>query len=99
VSDTAALLEACRLFEQRERLLAAIASDGDIVRNPSGRPVVHPAWAVVVQLWKLLGDYLAQFGLSPSERSRLGLGEIKAAQGMSRIEEMMQRQQRKHPSK
>lgn len=80
-SDTPTVRLAQRLWDDMERLRAALDDTFD--------PKVHAAYMATV---KELGVCLSKLGLSPSDRSRLGVAEVKAR---SKLEELMDRRQRR----
>lgn len=76
-TDMPTVRVAQRLWDDMERLRSALDDDFN--------PKVHSAYIATV---KELGVCLSKLGLSPSDRSRLGVAEVKAR---SKLEELMDR--------
>lgn len=85
VSDVPTLWELCRLLDVRGQIEGAFAVDGNTVDAASGSLKPHPLWPTWVAVTKQIGGLLGTLGLNPGERSRLGLGEIRA---MSQLDEL-----------
>lgn len=79
-SDMPTVRLAQRLWDDMERLRSALDDEFD--------PKTHTAYMATV---KELGTCLSKLGLSPSDRSRLGVAEVKAR---SKLEELMDRRRR-----
>lgn len=90
-SDVPTLWETCRLLDIRERIESGFAFDGDTVDGASGSLKPHPMWPTWVAVTKQIGVGLATLGLNPADRSRLGLGEIRAKTKLQELMEMEQR--------
>lgn len=61
-------------WQQAERRITELAIDGDdglIVKAPSGYPIQNPYLAIANKAMEQCYQYLQQFGLSPSARSRV----------------------------
>lgn len=79
-TDAPTVRLAQRLWDDMERLRSALDDAFD--------PKVHAAYMATV---KELGTCLSKLGMSPSDRSRLGVAEVKAR---SKLEELMDRRRR-----
>jgi P27 family predicted phage terminase small subunit len=79
--DSPLLLEMCLAFEDLQRLQDWLA--GDVSRRwyetANGQIVTHPAVKQVDQLRAQLTTWLSLIGFTPSDRSRLGLLEVRVA--------------------
>lgn len=51
-----------------------IATDGHFIKNKDGIPRAHPALAILQKQQELANRFAAEFGLTPSSRSRKGMG-------------------------
>lgn len=76
-SDAMALLGLAQLADLGQALRDDIQSNG-MVCEARGRKYMNPAVAALNETGKLMSTGLSSFGLTPSDRSRLGVGEIKA---------------------
>ena len=77
-SDRYALIELCDLVDLRAMLVAQIRGDGVTVLTPSNGQTAHPNWTQVIALTKQIHGLMSLFGLTPSDRGRIGLGEVMA---------------------
>jgi P27 family predicted phage terminase small subunit len=78
VLDEAAFLGLCDLRVRWTRAQKALSESSSLlIKTPNGMPMPHPLIAIVNQAWKLYLLTLAEFGLTPSARSRV---TVKAAQ-------------------
>ena len=77
-SDRQALVELCDLVDLRAMLVAQIRGDGVTVLTPSNGQTAHPNWTQVIALTKQIHGLMSLFGLTPSDRGRIGLGEVTA---------------------
>lgn len=48
-----------------------ITADGTIIKMPNGWPGPHPALAIANTAMKQMHQYLAKFGMTPADRSRV----------------------------
>jgi P27 family predicted phage terminase small subunit len=69
--DTAALAIYCQAFARWQKAETEIASTSEVVKSPSGFPIVNPWLAVAAAAAKQVDGKLTEFGLSPSARGRL----------------------------
>ena len=76
-SDAAALLNACQVADDIATLEADVAANGPTYEF-RGRRLANPSMGKLLEARKLLGSLLATFGLTPADRTRLGIAEIKA---------------------
>lgn len=76
-SDAAALLNACQVADAIAVLEADVAENGPSYEF-RGRRLANPSMGKLLEARKLLGTLLATFGLTPADRTRLGIAEIKA---------------------
>lgn len=94
-SDVAMLVRACRLADIVDLL------DDDIDQNgvsyvSRGRSWPNPSIAQRMEVEKRLGAYLGAFGLTPSDRVRLGIAESKAQSKFDELMEKRAQRQQEH---
>ena len=87
-SDRFALIELCELIDIRAGLLAQIRADGVTVLTPSNGQTAHPNWTQVIALTKQIHGLMSLFGLTPSDRGRIGLGEVTAKSKLEALRQM-----------
>lgn len=90
VTDTEALLEVCRLADVVAEARADLAENG-MTYEVRGRRYANPAAGVYTEAVKVLSARLGAFGLTPADRTRLGIAEIKAESDFDRL--MREKQQ------
>jgi P27 family predicted phage terminase small subunit len=67
----------CRGYDERDQLLRIIRRDGRFVAGSQGQPVHHPAVKQLRELEEQLTRLESLCGFTPSDRTRLGLAEVK----------------------
>lgn len=85
-SDLPALTLLCELADRRADFLANLDSAGPVLINPSGRVVANPIVGMLSTLEKQIAEMLASLGLTPADRSRMGVAEVRAT---TAFEDMM----------
>lgn len=90
-TDATALVNACRTADLIALLEADVAEKG-VTYESRGRLLQNPSVGRVVEARKLLHSMLASFGVTPADRTRLGIAEVKA---QSKFEEMLDRRNRR----
>lgn len=78
VADAAILTRLCQAYDEAAELRARIEQDGHFSTGSMGQTVAHPAVAMLRKLEELITRYESLCGLTPSDRSRLGLALMKA---------------------
>jgi len=86
-SDQAALLELCALTDTVATARATMEAEGQFY-EVRGRLLKHPAVEVYYTGLAQLAKMLSLFGLTPGDRTKLGIAEIKAE---SKFDELMSR--------
>ena len=76
-SDAKLLQLTAEGLDRREMLKQALDREGWTVVTDKGYPYKHPLAGVLADLEKQLGQWLAQLGMNPTDRSRLGVAEVK----------------------
>jgi P27 family predicted phage terminase small subunit len=79
----------CELADRRVELLSHIAEHGwTVVRPGDGHMVANPAVAMLADVEKRLVHMASLLGLTPADRTRMGLAEVKA---QNAFEQMLSR--------
>lgn len=84
-SDRHLLLLTAQAFDRRAFFLAQLSEQGWAIVTDKGYPYKNPLVQALTDLEKQIGNWLSLLGLTPSDRSKLGVAEVKAR---SKIEEM-----------
>lgn len=84
-SDAAIVELLCQAVDQRASYLDRIEVEGLTSITEKGYIAAHPLLPQVRQLERDIASYLASCGLTPAERTRLGLVEVRRA---SKLEEL-----------
>lgn len=88
-SDAAELVNLCRVADLITQLEEDIAVQG-VSYEFRGRLMPNPSVSRVLEARKLLSTMSGRFGLTPGDRSRLGIAEVKA---QSKLEELAERRE------
>ena len=78
--DRAALTAYCVAWGRWMEAEAALKKHGVVVKSPNGFPVQSPFLAVANRAMKQVKEFLAEFGVSPSSRTRVSASK-KPAEG------------------
>lgn len=79
LSDHPMLTLLCELADRRTELAAHIATHGwTVVRPGDGHMVANPAVAMLADVEKRMVHIASLLGMTPADRTRIGLGEVKA---------------------
>lgn len=88
-SDESTLLLLCELADRRELFARTLADYGPLMQRPTdGHWVANPAAAMLSDVEKRMVHIASLLGLTPADRTRIGLGEVKAKNA---FEEMLSR--------
>lgn len=79
--DLAGLAAYCSIYARWLESEKNIQISGMIITSPNGYPIVSPYLAIVNKCLQQMRGYLAEFGLSPSSRSRIKTGKGGEAAG------------------
>jgi len=88
-SDAPSLELMCRSVDLLARMEEDIVEHG-LTYTSRGREYSHPLLAQVAAARKLLWTQLGSFGLSPADRTRLGIAEVRA---QSKFEQLLERRE------
>ncbi len=69
--DRAALALYCQAWGRWVEAERQLSKEGMIVRSPRGYPIQSPYLAIANKAWQQVQQSLAEFGMSPSTRSRV----------------------------
>lgn len=91
-SDLPMLALLCELTDRRAEFLANLDSSGPVLVNPSGRVVANPIVGMLSSVEKQIVEISSLLGLTPADRTRMGVAEVKATNS---FEEMLARRQKR----
>ena len=77
-SDLLALEHLCELIDEIVVMREQVVREGRVLMSPNGAAQSHPLLAHIRDLNKQVQGLFASFGLTPSDRGRIGLGEVTA---------------------
>lgn len=77
-TDLPLLMLAGELADRRAALATALYEEGPTIANPSGRMVANPLLGALATVERQLVDMLSLLGLTPADRTRLGVAEVRA---------------------
>lgn len=92
-SDYAILERLCRGYDELERWRQRIEQDGAMINGSQHQQVIHPGVAAMRTLEMHLTRWESLCGFTPSDRSRLGLSEVRR---VSELDEFLDRRARRH---
>lgn len=84
-SDLRNLRLMCEALDRRAHLLAELASQGWVLYTDKGYAYQNPAGGALATTEAQITKWLSLLGLSPSDRGRLGVAEVKAQSALERI--------------
>lgn len=76
-SDAELLRLVAEALDRRAKTIETLDREGWSVTTDKGYPYKHPLTGLLVDLEKQIGQWLAQLGMNPTDRSRLGVAEVK----------------------
>lgn len=78
-SDSLVLLMLCELYDRRAEYKQTLIDYGPLIQRPiDGHLVANPVATLLIQTEKQIVDIASSLGLTPADRTRLGLAEVKA---------------------
>lgn len=92
-SDAPTLLLLCELYDRRAMLKGHLDADGPLIMRPDGHMVANPVMQMLATTEKQIADLASSLGLTPADRTRMGLAEVKA---QNAFEEMMSKRQNRN---
>lgn len=87
-SDHPMLSLLCELADRREMFRRTLDDFGPLMQRPDGHWVANPAAAMLSDVEKRMVAIASALGLTPADRTRIGLGEVKA---QNAFEQMLSR--------
>lgn len=89
-TDRSALLLLCEKFDRRSLLLAKLEASDPVLYTDKGYAYANPLMGMISTIENEIFKILASLGLTPSDRSKLGVAEVKKA---SVLDELIARRQ------
>ena len=89
-SDMTNLRLICEALDRRSLLLAELESQGYVLYTDKGYAYLNPAQGALATTEAQITKWLSLLGLTPADRSRLGVAEVKAR---SKLEELRERRE------
>jgi P27 family predicted phage terminase small subunit len=77
-TDHPVLRMLCELADRRAEFVAHVAKNGPLIERPDGHLVANPVVAMLSDVEKRMVHMASLLGMTPSDRTRIGLGEVKA---------------------
>ncbi len=75
----------CEGMDRRAEFIARLANDGYVLFTDKGYAYQHPVVGMLNTLEAQITKWLSLLGLTPSDRGRLGVAEVKAQTALERI--------------
>jgi P27 family predicted phage terminase small subunit len=92
-SDKFTLHLLCELYDRRAEYKRCLTDYGTLIVRPGdGHLVANPAAQLLIQTEKQITEIAASLGLTPADRTRMGLAEVKAKNAFEEL--MAKRNQR-----
>lgn len=73
--DRSALSAYCQSWSQWLHAIEKMKTHGPVVKAPSGFPIQNPYFAIANSALKQMKAFLTEFGMTPSSRSRISVGD------------------------
>lgn len=84
-SDLSILRLYCEALDRRSSLIAYIADTGTVLYTDRGYAYLNPAQSALNTTEAQITRWMSSLGLTPSDRGRLGVAEVKAQSALERI--------------
>lgn len=84
-TDQSLLLKLCEGEDRRREFLDRLAIDGHVLFTDKGYAYPHPCVGMLSTLEAQMTKWYSLLGLTPADRSRLGLAEVKAASTLEKL--------------
>lgn len=92
-SDRPALVMLCEKFDRRQDFMVRLESSDPVLYTDKGYAYANPLVGMLSTLETDLARILSALGLTPADRTRLGVAEVKA---QSNLEKLLQRRQERN---
>lgn len=87
-TDRPLLVMLCEKFDRRQDFLARLESSDPVLYTDKGYAYANPLVGMLSTLETEISKNLASLGLTPTDRTRMGVAEVKAK---SKLEELLER--------
>ncbi|WP_177246461.1 phage terminase small subunit P27 family [Actinacidiphila alni] len=87
-SDRPTLVMLCEKFDRRQDFMARLEASDPVLYTDKGYAYANPLVGMLSTLEQELAKLLGALGLTPADRTRLGVAEVKA---QSNLEKLLQR--------
>jgi P27 family predicted phage terminase small subunit len=87
-TDRPALVMICEKFDRRQDFIARLESSDPVLYTDKGYAYANPLVGMLSTIETEIAKLLSALGLTPTDRSRLGVAEVKAK---SKLEELLER--------
>ncbi|MEV6046047.1 phage terminase small subunit P27 family [Streptomyces xanthochromogenes] len=91
-TDRPALVMLCEKFDRRQDFMARLESDDPVLYTDKGYAYPNPLVGMLSTLETDLAKLMAALGLTPTDRTRMGVAEVKAK---TALEELLERKARR----
>ena len=85
-SDAPILLMLAEAYDRRAYMLRVLSDEGWSIVTDKGYPYRHPLVPALADLEKQMTAWMSLLGLTPTDRSKLGLAEVKAASTLEKLQ-------------
>ena len=91
-TDIELMQRLCEAYDEREEIREELKYAGRVGRSDKGSPYTHPLVWQLSAIEKTITKYESLCGFTPSDRTRMGLAEVKR---VSKLDEFLERQRRR----
>jgi P27 family predicted phage terminase small subunit len=84
-SDVSAVLLLAEAMDKRSELMVRLQSDGWVLYTDKGYAYAHPAAGQLQAVTEEVRKWMSSLGLTPADRSRLGVAEVKAKSALQEL--------------
>ncbi|NBW19270.1 MAG: phage terminase small subunit P27 family, partial [Caulobacteraceae bacterium] len=85
LSDQAVVIMLAEGADRRADLLERLKREGDVLYTDKGYAYANPAAGMLSTLEKQMTQWLSSLGMTPTDRSRLGLAEVKRVSKLDQL--------------
>lgn len=93
-TDYPLMVMAAEAYDRRAFMVETLNREGWTTTTDKGYPYKHPLVSALLELEKQLTSWLSLLGLTPTDRSRLGVAEVKAASKLEQMQAARDKRQR-----
>lgn len=84
-TDEPLVLKVCEAEDRRADLIARLQADGPVLYTDKGYVYAHPCVGMLSTLEAQMTKWYSLLGITPADRSRLGVAEVKAQSTLERL--------------